>query len=107
MNQKYDFSQKNLSEMLVFCASDSLKIKRGFRSFAHLSWATWAIFSHSLICFEQSEQIAHIRSFDLRYLSKWAMTEGANSETLTISLVSARVTYSISQWWPTNKLGII
>ena len=32
---------------------------------AHLSWATWAIGSQSIICLERSEQIAHSRSFDL------------------------------------------
>ena len=37
----------------------------------HLSWATWAIRSQSLICPEQSERIAQIRSFDLSDLSKW------------------------------------
>ena len=33
--------------------SDLLKV-------AHLSWATWAIRSRSLICLERSERIAHI-----------------------------------------------
>ena len=32
---------------------------------AHLSWVTWAIRSQLLICSEQSERIAHSRSFDV------------------------------------------
>ena len=39
---------------------------------AHLSWATWAIRSQSLICFEKSEGIAHSRSFDLSEFSALA-----------------------------------
>ena len=46
---------------------------------AHLSWATWANRSQSLICFERSEQIAHSHSFDLSEMSKWA-----NSQPCTI-----------------------
>ena len=38
---------------------------------AHLTWATWAIGSQSLTCPEQSEQIAHSRSFDLSDLIKF------------------------------------
>ena len=45
-----------LSEMLVFCASDSLKIKQAFRSFA--------------LYHEQPEQFSHSRSFVLSSLSK-------------------------------------
>ena len=41
----------------------------------HLSWATWAIRSQSLICPERSEQIAHSCSFDLSDLSKWANSQ--------------------------------
>ena len=44
-------------------------------TFAHLSWATWTIRSQSLICPERPEQIAHICSFVLSDLSKWAMSE--------------------------------
>ena len=44
-------------------------------TFAHLSWASWAIRSQSLICPERSEQIAHIRSFVLIDLSKWANSQ--------------------------------
>ena len=50
---------------------------------ALLTWATWAIRSQSLFYPEQSEQIAHSRSFDLSGLSKWAneqMSEWAMNE---------------------------
>ena len=43
--------------------------------FAHLSWATWANRSHSLICYERPEQFAHIRSFVLSDLSEWANSQ--------------------------------
>ena len=36
-----------------------------------LIWATGAIRSQLLICLEQSEQIAHSRSFDLSEMSEW------------------------------------
>ena len=45
------------------------------RSFAHLSWATWANRSRWLICHEWPEQYAHGRSFDMSDLSdlhSWA-----------------------------------
>ena len=42
---------------------------------AHLSWATWAIRSRTLICLEQSERIAHSRSFDLSEMSEWANSQ--------------------------------
>ena len=48
---------------------------------AHLSWATWAIRSRSLICIEQSEWIARSHSFDLSEMSemsKWANEQWAN-----------------------------
>ena len=45
---------------------------------AHLSWATWAICSWSLICLERSEQIAHSRSSDLSEMSKWVNELWAN-----------------------------
>ena len=45
--------------------SDSLPV-------ALLTWATWAIYSQSLICPERSERITHSRSFDLSNLSEWA-----------------------------------
>ena len=48
--------------------SDSLTV-------SHLSWATWAIRSQSLICPKQSDQIAHSRSFDMSNLSKWANSQ--------------------------------
>ena len=44
-------------------------------SFAHLTWATWAIPSRSLICLERSEGIAYSRSFDLSEMSKWANSQ--------------------------------
>ena len=47
-------------------------------SFAHLSWATWANRSWSLICLEQSEWIAHSHSFNLSEMSKWANERCAN-----------------------------
>ena len=63
------------------------------RSFAHFSWATWAIFSRSLFwheqpgwfaqscfCPERSERITHSRSFYLSDLSEWAMNKWANSQ---------------------------
>ena len=40
------------------------------RMIAHLSWATWAIRSQSLICLEWPERFAHICSFVLSDLSK-------------------------------------
>ena len=46
------------------------------RSFAHLSWATWANRSRSLICPERPEQYAHGGSFDMSNLSdlhSWAL----------------------------------
>ena len=46
---------------------------------ALLTWATWAIRSLLLICPERSERIAHSCSFDLSDLSKWEMSEWANS----------------------------
>ena len=61
-------------ESLVLCEKMSewaIRSKKpAIHSLAHLSWATWAIRSH---CLGRSEQIAHIRSFDLS-----EMSEGAN-----------------------------
>ena len=80
---KYDFIQKNLSELLLFlfewmnnshtknwaiCCfimsnlSESLTVTL-------LSWATWAIHSWLLFCHEWPEQFAHSRSFFLNNLS--------------------------------------
>ena len=62
------FSQNFLSEALI-CSfimsnlSESLTV-------AHLSWATWAIRSQSLICLEGPEGFAHSHSFVLSDLSK-------------------------------------
>ena len=39
--------------------------ERPERLVAHLSWATWAFRSQSLICLERYERITHSRSFDL------------------------------------------
>ena len=49
---------------------------------AHLSWATWAIRSQLLIFLEQSESelIACSRSFDLSEMSKWAMSDERMSD---------------------------
>ena len=47
-----------------------LKKTRAICSSAHLSWATWANRSHSLICHEQTERFAHSCSFVLSYLSE-------------------------------------
>ena len=57
-------------------------------SFAHLSWATWANRSQSLICHERPERFAHCCSFVLSNLSEsltvahliWAMSKWANSQ---------------------------
>ena len=62
-----------IHSFLVSDLSDSLTV-------AHLSWATWAICSQSLICLQRSEQIAHSLSFDLSEMSKEAMSEWANSQ---------------------------
>ena len=45
---------------------------------ALLTWAAWVIRSQSLICPEQSEQMANSGSFDLSDLSKWANERWAN-----------------------------
>ena len=58
----YSFVMSNLSDSLTVTL---------------LIWATWAIRSQLLNCFEQSERIAHSCSFDL---SKWAMSEWATSQ---------------------------
>ena len=53
--------------------SDSLMV-------THLSWATWAIGSQSIICLERSGRIAHSCSFDLSKMSKWANEQWANEQ---------------------------
>ena len=62
-----------LSESLVFCEKISKWVIRSHKNerFPHFWWATWAICSQLLICLEQSELIAHSRSFDLSQMSKW------------------------------------
>ena len=47
---------------------------------AHFWWATWVIFSQSLICPERSELIAHSCSFKWAILSKWAMSQWVKSQ---------------------------
>ena len=65
-NKKYD-SQNFLSKPIIcsFFMSKLLTV-------AHLSWATWAIHSRSLICPERSEWIGHSCSIDLSDLSERA-----------------------------------
>ena len=62
-----------LSESIVFCQNISewaiCSKKWAICSFAHFWWATWSICSWSLISSEQSEQIAHGRSFLVSDLS--------------------------------------
>ena len=86
------FSQKILSKSLI-CSifmsnlSDSLMV-------AHLSWATWAIRSRSLICLERPERFAHSCSFVLSNLSEsltvahliWAKwtNEGTSDERISV-----------------------
>ena len=73
---------KILSKLLIIISdlSNSLTV-------ALLIWVTWAICSQSLICLEQSEQVAHSRSFDLSDLSKWAMSKWANSQPCSLHTV--------------------
>ena len=47
-----------------------IKFFRANRSFAHLSWATWAICSQALFWHEQPERFAHSRSFVLSNMSE-------------------------------------
>ena len=105
---KYDFIQKNLSELLLFFIwvneqfahkklSDLLFYHEQPERIAHchsfvmsnlsdslmvalLSWVTWAICSQSLIFPEQSERFTHSCSFVLSDLSKWAMSKWAKSQ---------------------------
>ena len=58
----------------------------------HLTWAIWAICLQSLICPERWEQITLRRSFDLSYLSKWAMSKWANSQPCKRATVSDSLT---------------
>ena len=64
--------------------SDSLTV-------AHLSRATWAICSQSIVCLEQSEQIAHSCSFDL--------SDGRMSEFPALSIGQWTVFIDIGPGW--------
>ena len=72
--QKKHFSQILLSASLVFCEQKSkwaiCSEKRAICSFVHLSWATWANCSQSLICHLRLEEFTHGCSFDMSDLSK-------------------------------------
>ena len=78
----YNFSQIFLSELLI-CSfimsnlSKSLTVAQ-LSWVALFTWATWVIHSQSLITPEQSERIAHSRSFDLSDQSEWGNEQWAN-----------------------------
>ena len=106
--KKYNVIQNNLSKLIVFCEWKSkwvihskkewiahllfyheriahshsfvLSILKDSLMVALLSWATWALRSQLLICPERSEWMAHSCSLKLAILSKWAMSEWANSQ---------------------------
>ena len=61
---------------------------------AHLSWATWAIRSWSLICLEQPEQFAHNRSFVLSDLSELLRSLMTNDSARGMSCTSTPYTYA-------------
>ena len=63
---KIRFYFKKIIESLVYC---EWKSKYTIRSFALLSWTTWANRSRPLFCHERPERFSHCRSFVMRNLS--------------------------------------
>ena len=92
---KIRFFQIFLSELFIFFSKrEHERFAQKTERFAHLSWATWANRSHSLICHERPERFAYSRSFVLSDLSEsltftnlsWATW--ANSQPWTIMRIS-------------------
>ena len=65
---EFFWAKARFCEQKSECAIHSKK--QDIRSFAHLSWVTWANCSHLLICHERPERFAHSRSFVLSNLSE-------------------------------------
>ena len=89
--------KERMSELLFYLFKHT---KKGL-----LTWATWAICSQLLICPERSEQIAHSCSFDLRDLSKLAMSKWANSQPCQEPTNKERMSGKRDQE-PTNQVRI-
>ena len=71
---------------------------------AHLSWATWAIHSRSLICLEQSERIPHSRSFDLSKMREWANSQPCFSP---LNRTSSKGLFQMMLWILKSKIVFI
>ena len=67
------------------------------RSFAHLSWVTWANCSQTLICHEWPEQFAHGCSFDMSNLSN-LLSHSFVLSNLSKSLTVAHLIWEIWLW---------
>ena len=88
---KIQFFRIFLSECSFFVSKRAnARFTQRNKTFAHLSWVTWANCSHLLICHERPERFAHSRSF--------VLSDPANSSHWYISLEQFEQMSNMSKW---------